>query len=451
MSLIHQNDLDNVGERSSAVELRLVGLNYRTAPLILRERFGELEVPAYQLLRALKDQEKLQAGVVLSTCHRVELLTVAELDSEFLKDQSQSPQSQSRMRLDDITSAVFERLGGVQKDEYQDSLYYLEGQDVVRHLFRVASGMDSMIIGEPQILGQVKRAYKLANQFGTTCNYVHRLFHSAFGAAKDIRMRTDIGCHAVSLCYAIKEIAKKVYGQTNNLRVMLIGTGEMGTLALKHFQSAGASELFVVSHSCSRAEEQAALYGAQPISFEQIEEILPYVDVVVGATTLKRGSTPILTAEQVTRAYRAHGSGKLFLADLGVPRNFHPSIAHLPNTYLYNIDQLGGVVDENLEKRKAELAKAEILIDRKVEKFISWVGCSGVEPLVREFYQTSQVHSVTAIELTLQRLARAGFSDKHLEEIRPVLEDMTNSLIKKNLHMPVSFIRNIAGDLVEEL
>jgi len=393
---------------SSRSQIALLGVNHRTAPVEIRERLAlsGCNLPALQVFSEIPSCEEV---VFLSTCNRVELMIASRCLEE------------SRRAVKDVWSSM----GGVDASTFQQVIYEYEGEEAVRHLFRVASSLDSMIVGEPQILGQLKDAYRKAAEADSAGMVLNRLFHKAFSVAKRVRTETRIANSAVSISYAAVELAKKIFGEFEDRNAMLIGAGEMAELAAKHLVTNGVSRLVVANRTLSRAVELARQLGGKAISLDELEDALLYSDIVISST-----GAPgiILGVDQVKRIMRPRRHRLLFFIDIAVPRDIDPGINEIDNVYLYGIDDLKGVVEVNKSEREREALKAGRIVDSEVIKFLVWMDSLEVVPVIQEVQRKAE-------NIRRKELAR---SRKVLDSLDPkqqkAVDVLTKSMVQKILH-----------------
>ncbi len=400
-------------------EIVIVGLNHRSAPIEVRESVAFDNAYLRDALARLHSFPSIQEGVILSTCNRVEVVAAA---------------SDSRAAGADIGGFLSEQKDHRQPGSIDDHVYTYYGADAVRHLFRVAASLDSMVVGEPQILGQLKEYYDAAQQAGTVGAILHRLFHRSFSVAKRVRTETGIGSGAVSVSSVAVDLAKRIFDRFDDKTVMLIGAGKMGDLLARHLQAHGVHSLMVTNRSFERAVELAERIQGSPIRFEDFPQYLKMADLVIGCT----GAPEVLVdAAQVDKALRERKQRAMFFIDIGDRRNFDAKINDLDNVYLYNIDDLKGVADENLQERAQEANKAEGIVQDEVQSFVRWVG------------SLEQVPTITALRQRFDDIRRGelekslGGSLKDLsEQQRNALEIMTAAMINKMLHGPISQLKS---------
>jgi len=365
--------------------------------------------------------------VILSTCNRVEVVAAG---------------SDSESAFSDITKFLFEQKAHRNSAPLDDHLYTYRGADAVRHLFRVAASLDSMVVGEPQILGQLKQYYETAQQAGTVGAVLHRLFHRSFSVAKRVRTETGIGSGAVSVSSVAVDLAKRIFDRFDDKTVMLIGAGKIGDLMARHLVSQGVRSLMVTNRTFERAVLLAEKIQGSPIRFEDFPHYLTIADIVIGCT----GATEVLVeAATVEKVLRERKQKAMFFIDIGDRRNFDPRINDLDNVYLYNIDDLKSVAEDNLQSRSNEAQKAEEIVGIEAETFVRWM-----ESL-------EKVPTITALRQRFEDIRRKeleksfGGTLKTLSEAqRAALEDMTTAMINKLLHAPISQLKRNSGDEDED-
>ncbi|WP_297058077.1 glutamyl-tRNA reductase [Thermosulfurimonas sp.] len=396
--------------------LLLVGLNHRTAPVEVRERFA-LEKKGTHPLDILR-QELPQASEAyfLSTCNRVEFLLVTEEVEETLAG------------LKDLLA----RETGLPRSQFEPHLYVLRDREAVRHLFRVAAGLDSMVLGEPQILGQVKEAYREAARRRTTGPILNRLLHRTFSVAKRVRTETGIGSYAVSVSYAAVELAKKIFGSLRGKKALLVGAGEMAELAAQHLLSAGVEKMLVANRTFSRAVELAERFRGEAYSLEELPECLLEADIVISST-----GAPgyVITRETVKPLLRKRRLRPLFFIDIAVPRDIEPAVNELENVYVFDIDDLKQVVEENLGRRRKEARRADRIIEEEVLKFERWLRELEVYPTIKALREKAEEIRRRELARTLPRLRNLSPEDKE------ALEVMTEAIVNKILHAPILYLK----------
>ena len=403
------------------MRLVLIGMNHKTAPLEIRERLqlscGEDLAPSAELIRLPEIREAL----CLSTCNRVEVLArVADGEQAVAK----------------LREFVF-RQGNLGIAEMERCLYVHRDRDAIRHFFRVASSLDSLVMGEPQILGQVKEAYRNAVDHRATGVLLNRMVHHAFRAAKRVRTETAIAANAVSVGYAAVELAKKIFGNLEEKTILLLGAGEMSELAARHLLRQGVSAIHIANRTYVRAEEMAAEFQGVPVAFEKFPELLPEVDIVIAST-----GAPgyIMSAQMVASAFGRRRNRPLFLIDIAVPRDIDPAAGDIDNVYLYNIDHLQDVVDTNREVRRTEAMKAEEIIAEEVAAFESWFNTLAVVPTIVSLRE--KMEGIVKGELERSSSWMRNLS----EEERNRVEVLAASIVNKILHDPMTGLKEESRD-----
>jgi len=399
------------------MEIVLIGLSHKTAPIEVREKFYLPRAGIKEFLGRMADVPGVREGLVLSTCNRMEVLTVMDSGADGVT------------RIRELLAGI----AGMSGDELSSYLYVRRDEEAVKHIFRVASSLDSMVLGEPQILGQVKEAYSQAVESKFSGLILNKLFHRSFFVAKRVRTETKIATQAVSVSYAAVELAKKILGDLDNKRAMLIGAGEMSELAARHLISQGIGEILVTNRTHSRAIELAQEFRGKAVPFEDFPKELKNVDIILSST----GSAHyIIRREQLTEVIRARKNRPMFFIDIAVPRDIDPKINEIDNVYVYDIDDLEGIVESNKEERKKEVQKAEEIVFQGVEAFNRWLKSLEVVPTILALRNRLEEIRQKEVEKTLSLL-------KNLSgEERKALELLTNSIINKILHHPISLLKH---------
>ena len=392
------------------------GLSHKNAPVALRERLAVDDDKLRELLRDTAAAGVLQEAVLLSTCNRVEIYGVADTSGAART----------------VIFGALCRQRGVPPATVEPLLYTHEADDAIRHAFRVAASLDSMMIGEPQILGQVKDAFALAQSCETVGPALHTLFTQAFAVAKRVRTETEIARHAVSVSFAAVELAKKIFAGLSGRAVLLLGAGKMGELAAKHLVEHGAFPIYVVNRTWSRAQAMARALSGTAVPFEELPAALAAVDIVVTST----GATaPIVTREMVARVMHGRSARPLFFIDIAVPRDVEPGVDALEDVYCYDIDDLKQVVDSNIRERLREAQRAEALIEREVTKFKARLGDVEVIPTIVSLRERLEEIRTGEVRKTLARLPDAT------PETRAAIEALSAAIVNKVLHAPITKLR----------
>lgn len=408
----------------------LIGLNHKTASVDVRENFAltdfcsketwAIPVRDNGCKTAAAPPESLaqpDEALILSTCNRVEILAVG---------------------TGDIPAAVLTAWAAARHRAVADLepyVYVYKGTEAVRHLFSVASSLDSMVLGEPQILGQLKDAYRKATLAGASKTIVNRLLHKSFSVAKRVRTETGVASSAVSISYAAVELAKRIFADMGQYRAMLIGAGEMAELAATHLIQAGIHDILVCNRTFERAVDLARQFKGEPVHFEHLNERLPEVDIIISST----GSPdPVIRAEDIKQVLKRRRYRPMFFIDIAVPRDVEPAVNNLDNVYVYDIDDLKEVVEENLARRRDEARHAEAIVEEEVAFFSTWLRSLELQPTITALLQHYELHAREELNRTLKRLAATGPVD---DATREALETMLHSLVRKLSHEPIAFLR----------
>lgn len=398
------------------MNLLLIGVNHKTAPVDLREKLAGL-IPdlgrAYQSLKACPEFLEL---LLYTTCNRVELLCVTE------------DMAGAEVRV----KAFFAGNPEIPTPLLDESLYVRRDSEAVQHLFRVAASLDSMVVGEPQILGQVKAAYRQATQHRATGAILNRLLHKTFSVAKRVRRETGIGDQAVSVSYAAIALGRKIFGTLTEKTVLLLGAGEMAELALEHLKGQGVAKIIVANRTLERGVRLAERFRGEAVSLEELEAQLLAADILLSST----GSDQyLLTRDQVKAVMRRRKQRPLFLIDIAVPRDLDPAINDLDNVYLYNIDDLQEVVAQGWQHRQKEAAKAERLVAAETLKFLDWLDTLQVYPTIIALKEKAERISKGELKKTLGQLGPLT------PEQRQALEVLAHAITQKLLHDPIIFLK----------
>lgn len=397
----------------------LAGLSYKTAPVEVRERFAFPEAALPESLELLRNCPGVEEGLILSTCNRVEVAV----------------HTASGASPDQILSAL-SQLRGLDPAWLRPYLYTFEDKDAVRHLFRVASSLDSMVLGEPQILGQLKSAYSAARQQGAVSGFLDAVLTRAFFVAKRVRSETDIGRSAVSISYAAIELARQIFGDLRSKNVLLVGAGKMSELAARHLRRSGCSRILVTNRTRSRAEEMASLFEGEVIDYENFHLRLHEMDIVI---TSSGAPDFILHKDEMKQVLRRRMNRPIFLIDIAVPRNVDPAVDELENIYLYDIDDLGREVEQNRIARQREADQAEQIIDEEIQRLFEKMRAREVAPVIVSLQQ--QLDELSRTEMERFR-SRFGSLSAQQEE---ALQAFTRGLVNKIAHGPMTEIRRAAS------
>lgn len=400
--------------------LILIGLNHRTAPVEVRERLSVAEPKLPEVVRSLQQLDGVDGAALVSTCNRVEAIVSS--------------------RTEDVIAKVVDWLaaqGGSDRESLENHLYILRHVDVVKHLCRVASGLDSMIIGEPQIGGQVRAAFQAAHELGALDGLLQQVYAQTMRVAKRVRTDTAIGEHAVSIPYAAVELAKKIFGELKGLQVLLLGAGEMGELTAEHLHNQSVKQVFVANRSYKRAVELADRFHGAAVQFDSIEEHLASCDIVIASTSAPHY---VIEPDQVQRALDTRRNRNLFLIDLSVPRNINPEVASVEGAYLYNVDDLQHVADANLELRQHKARDAEQIVVREVEDFRKRLVAQDAVPTIVELQQRLEAIRAAELEKCLRRLGPIT------TEQRAAIDLLTTQMVNKILHYPILQLKDVSDE-----
>lgn len=403
------------------MHLTLVGLSHKTAPIEIREK---LTFPAHrqeEALGILASSANVTEAVIVSTCNRTEVYAVTAAGS-------------------DGPGAVIDFLcdyHDLDRHELVRYLYIQEGEAVVHHLFRVVASLDSMVIGEAQILGQVKEAYEQGFEHNSTGRIFNRLFRQSFEVGKRVRTETAIGEAAVSISYAAVELAKKVFDTLEGRTVLVVGAGKMSELTAKHLCSNGVCNVLVANRTYERAVELAERFEGTPIPYEELFTRMAGADIVISSTA---ATEYVITKPQVAETLRGRRGRALFLIDIAVPRDIDPAVNELADVFLYDIDSLNGVVESNLEERMREAERAEHIIAEEIGEFERWLESMEVVPTVAAIRAQAEAIRQAELEKALKRLG--GLSEKELATV----DALTSAIVNKMLHGPTSRLKEVAGE-----
>jgi len=410
------------------MQLLAVGLNHHTAPLSLREKVA---FPADRIGHAVAAARNWFSGnvpgggeaAILSTCNRTELYSANRLNAgvehaidttaRFLADYHQLPFA-----------------------ELRPYLYTLPQDNAVRHAFRVASGLDSMVLGEPQILGQMKDAVRQAEAAGGLGTYLHQMFQRTFAVAKEVRSTTEIGAHSVSMAAAAVRLSQRIFDRISDQNVLFIGAGEMIELCATHFSAQNPKTLTIANRTLERGELLAHRFNGRAIMLSDLPEQLANFDIVVSCTA---SSLPIIGLGLVERAIKARRHKPMFMVDLAVPRDIESEVGRLDDIFLYTVDDLGAAVQTGLENRQAAVSQAEAIIETRVQAFMHWMDSRAVVPVIQELHESSEQIRLSELERARRMLARGDHPEA-------VLEALSRGLTAKFLHGSQQALHHAQGD-----
>ncbi len=399
------------------MKLLLTGLNHRTAPVEVRERLAFEEQGIPEALDRLRQRPGLLEGMILSTCNRVEVAVTAEEETD----------------AGSVVEGFLAEARSVDRDWVSPHLYRYDGPDAIRHMFRVASSLDSMIVGEPQILHQMKTAYKVAKERGAVGGFLEQVLTKAFNVAKRVRSETEIGEKAVSVSYAAVKLAEEIFGSLKGQRVLVVGAGKMALSAVRHLRRAGVEEILVTNRTHERAVAVADEVAGRVIEYERFHEALPEVDILLASSG---AASFIVTWEEMRKVISKRRNRPMFLIDIAVPRNVEPSVNELDNVFLYDIDDLGKVVDANLKGRMGVAEQAELIIGEEVTRMMTRLKDREASPAISLLRE--QVEQWRAAEIKRGR-AKLGELTPQQEE---GIEEMMRRFSNKVLHQLMNEMRS---------
>ncbi|MFZ7945588.1 glutamyl-tRNA reductase [Neobacillus sp. 19] len=398
----------------------VVGLNYKTAPVEIRERLTFTETDLVDAIKKLNAKKSILENIILSTCNRTEIYAVV--------DQLHT----GRYYIKEFLSEWF----GMEQTEFSPYLFVYEDDGAVEHLFNVTCGLGSMVLGETQILGQVRTSFILAQEKETTGSVFNHLFKQAITLAKRGHSETDIGANAVSVSYAAVELAKKIFGSLTNKHVLIFGAGKMGELAAQNLHGNGVKQVTVINRTYDKAKELASRFNGEARSASELEQSLVEADILISSTGAKDF---VISKETMARVEKMRKGKPLFMVDIAVPRDLDPRISELENVFLYDIDDLEGIVEANLQERQKAAAKIRLMIEKEIVDFNQWLGMLGVVPVIsalREKALTIQAETMVSLERKLPNL-----SDRDIK----VLNKHTKSIINQLLKDPILQAKELAA------
>ena len=399
------------------MNILVVGLNHKTAPIEVREKVAFDGPKLDEAINMLRNSDVVKENIILSTCNRVEIYAgVNELEAgvESIKD-------------------FLSEFHTVPRDLLDTSLYIHKGEDAIRHMYRVASSLDSMVVGEPQILGQLKDAYDAALNNKTTGVFLNKLMRKSVSVAKRIRTETKIAENAVSISFAAVELAKKIFDNLATKSFMLIGAGEMAELAARHLINNGVKDVYVTNRTTARAEELAQEFRGKVILFDNFTLELRYADIVICSTG---APDYVLNKEQMHVIMKERRQKPMFIIDISVPRNIDPEINDLDNVYLYDVDNLQGIVDTNIQERSKEADKAEQIVEEEIGSFLKWTSSLTATPTIVALRNMAEDIRKAELEKTLTKMG--PMEEKNIRSI----EHLTATIVNKIIHPPTSALKS---------
>ena len=401
-----------------------LGINHKTASVELREKVAFAPELMTEALSHMSNHIDIDEAVIVSTCNRTELYcNSSEVNSESLIQ----------------WLADFHH---VDKAELSQNIYQYQGNDAVKHLMRVACGLDSLVLGEPQILGQIKQSYRQAKAAESVSALFEKLFQRTFSVAKQVRTETEIGASAVSVAFASVNLAKHIFGSLDSVKVLLVGAGETIELVARHIKEQGASQLTVANRTIARAEALAQEFGAHVISLGQVPEALADADIVISSTA---STLPIIGKGMVEDALKQRKYKPMFFVDLAVPRDIEGQVAELDDAFLYTVDDLQSIVAQNVAAREKAASEAEQIVAEKSDEFTSWVRSLNSVDIIKNYRQQCEDIKVELLEKALAQLESGTNADV-------VVKELANKLGNKLIHAPTAAIKKAAeAGAVEEL
>jgi glutamyl-tRNA reductase len=395
----------------------VVGLSHKTAPIDVREKITFPSDNIEEPLKKVKDLPACYESMILSTCNRVEIYAA-------VKDP-------------DKASGSIKKFISEYKDlplsKFTEHMYVYEGMDAIKHVFRVASSLDSMVVGEPQILGQIKDAYEYASNHNTAGLILNKLMHKAFSVAKKVRTETKIASSAVSISFAAVELGRKIFGDLEGKVAMVIGAGEMCELAAKHFMNNGVSKVWVTNRTYERAVNLAKEFNGEAVTFDEFYDHLHKIDIILSSTGAQHY---VIEHSKIAQVIKARKNKPMFLIDIAVPRDIDPKINDIDNVYVYNIDDLESVVKSNMKERRKEAVKAENIVVHEIGKFYDWIKNLNVVPTIVAIREKFDDIRKGELEKTISSL-NGSLSDND----EKALNAMTNAIINKILHKPITMLK----------
>ncbi len=407
------------------MSLLTIGVNHTSAPVEIRERVAIPDSALPSALGKLIHVPSVEEAAIVSTCNRTELYCYV--------DSYDAGKSATVQWLRDYHQ--------IELDQNQSYLYNHADQDTAKHMFRVASGLDSMVLGEPQILGQLKQAYQFAVNAGTLGKQLNQLFQHSFNVAKKVRTHTSIGTNPVSVASTAVSLAKQIFGDLSSRNALFIGAGETIELAAQHLSAVGANRITIANRNITRAQKLANKFNGYGVSLSYISEVLPESDIVITATS---STLPILGKGLLERSLKRRKHKPILVIDLAIPRDVEPEAAKLQDIYLYSVDDLKQVIQENMQSRISAADEAEIIIDDEVTKFYQWLRGQDVTDVIRTYRNQAEQHKTEAIEKASRMLKQGKSTDE-------VMQFLANTIVNKLLHTPTEALKSAGAESHQEL
>jgi len=403
--------------------LLTTGISHHTATLETREKIAIARHEHAARVKELRQLDGVEEVVVVSTCNRTEIYSIGP------------KQSREHVRQ------WLQTKGGLSDAEMEEHCYVREREHAVRHLFRVAGGLESLVLGESQIVGQLKESWQMAHEAGSLGKVLDRLFQRAFATGKLIRSKTRIGEHPVSVAYTTVMLAKQIFGDLKSKTVILVGAGEMIELCGRHLQDKGLSSLIIANRSVNRAANLAAEFDAHAVSLTNLPDVLHKADILISSTGSQE---PILHEETVRTALKQRRNQPMFMVDIAVPRDIHPDVSKLGNVYLYTIDDLQTVVDKNLSKRTEAAEAATGDVDESVDEFMRWLNSARAAVYLKNLHKHARMHSDELVGRALRKIEAGNDPEQ-------VVTQLANTLTKRILHLPSTRLRQAAEEQDDDL
>ena len=399
----------------------IIGLNHHTADVNVREKFAFSGPKLEEGLLAFSDLPEVNEAVILSTCNRVELYANVKNPG----------------KASDAIKQFLSEFHNIERSSLENALYIYDDIAAVRHLFRVASSLDSMVVGEPQILGQMKDAFELALNKKTTGILLNKVIKKAISVAKRVRTETKIAENAVSISFAAVELARKIFTDLSKKVCMLLGAGEMAELAARHLINNGVKEVLVSNRTYQRACDLSEEFNGRPVRFEEFIDSMSGTDIVICSTG---APNYVLTKSQMQKVMKERKQAQVFIIDISVPRNIDPDINEMENVYLYNIDDLQGVVDANIFERQKEAEKAEKIVEEEIETFLKWQASLDSVPTIMALREKAEEIRKDELTKFLSKMPEIG------EKEREAIEYLASAIVNKLIHPPTIALKESSGD-----
>ena len=403
--------------------IAILSVNHQLAPVEVREKVAFASDELSNALTQLNQTQGVEACAILSTCNRAEVYAIISTDD-----------------AQEILSDFLANIHNIERSELNPYLSYFEGDDAVEHICHVATGLDSLVLGEPQILGQLKDAYHVAKETATLNKLLEKLFQHAFSTAKKVRTDTEIGSSPVSVAYCAVKLSEKIFADLSEQTVMLIGAGEMIELCAQHLNQKGVSNMIVANRTVENAEKIASLYGAKAVSLKQFSNLIHEADIIISSTA---ASVPIIGKGLIETALKLRKHRPIFMLDIAIPRDIEPEVAQLNDVFLYTVDDLQQVVSDNIDSRQQEKTLAEEIIIAQNKKFDNWLATLPNEQVVQDYRQNAYQIKEMAVEVALKKLKNGGDS-------AAIISQLADQLTNKLLHTPFGNIKKASAEQLSQ-